>query len=404
MTRRRKLLLSIAALALGLVALLLIRNREPRYQGRTISEWADIGLKATDSVPWDEPNVLMASNALRRIGMPALGVRFSSDVYRKDTRLLAACLAEKLGGPGEEIVAWLKARAHQDADALLDRSAFIAYSLATDTNVFLPRLLDDEWLNATVVTAALDGSLAPKLVDVFLSQTNPAGNNARMVLTYMGSKAASADPILRPFVGTSRGHPNWEAAIRIVAQVGHRQEDTANMVLTDAELPANKKLEILALMGEQGTRATAGFLTDTNPAVRGQALLHLLLQTERLQSWERACKPTFRIDQFGGWPPPLVFPSGWRPPGEVMRVLQRTSPEAQLSAITTAVALMGWGDATLEEAAFRYNGIDAGYRRRAIRAFVAELAKSPVPKIAAAASDALAGLTHQNGAGEGRER
>lgn len=392
MTRRRKLLLPLAALALGLVVVLLIRNREPRYQGRTISEWADLGLKATDTVPWDEPNVLLASNALRQIGDPAFASRVSMDASQYDLVMRAARLAGKLGPLGKMIAEWLATDTHKDMVVHIDRSGFIDYSLATATNAFLPRLLDDAYSHLAVIAAALDEPHAPMLADVFLNQTNRAGKNALMVLDFMGSRASSADPILRPFIETNRSHPNWEAAMWIIARAGLHQEDTAQKIVGDARLATNTKLAMLAWTGEPGIRATASFLTDTDPAIGGGALLQLLLQTEERERWERELKPTFRLSQNSGRPSPLEFPNGWRPSPDVVGVLQQSDVKTRLAAIAAAADLMVWDDATLEKAAWRYSDIDAGYRHHAIQAFTEALAKDPDPQVSQAAAMALEGF------------
>ena len=73
MTQRRKnILTTMAALVAVFVGLWLFIHREPRYDGRSLSEWADIGLRATDQEPWNTADVLMASNAIRQIGAKAM--------------------------------------------------------------------------------------------------------------------------------------------------------------------------------------------------------------------------------------------------------------------------------------------------------------------------------------------
>jgi hypothetical protein len=392
MTRRRKLLLSIAALALGLVAVQLIRNREPRHQGRTISEWADIGLKATDTVPWDMPNVLLASNAFRRIGAPALEVRFFMTNYQSGFGMKAAQWASKMGTPGEAVAGWLEDSAAREWDALYDRSSFIAYSLAADTNLHLPRLLSDEYLNTSGVAAALDESHAPMLANILLTETNQTGVNARMVLFFMGDKASSADPILRPFVAKYRNHPNWKSAVRILARGDQQPEDTVQLILGDSALTATEKLDVLALMDGIGIRATVGFLSDTNAVVRGRALLQMILHAEHLHSLDQTSQPVFRLSQGGGTPPPLVFAANWFPPTELMDALDVDGPGSKLAAINVATELARLSAKPRESAALRYRDIDATYWRPAIRVFIEALAKDPDPRVSQAAANALDGF------------
>jgi hypothetical protein len=174
MTRRRKLLLFIAALALGLMALLLIRNREPRYQGRTISEWADLGLKATDSVPWDEPNVLMASNAIHQIGAESFPWLRSQFPRTNDFRSKISPILDRLPA------VW-SAGSASSQNLGGDRLSFSLYALGESALPLVPELSTLDYFYPGYFFSRIGPPALPALIPMLTNSPNSCNDGERML-------------------------------------------------------------------------------------------------------------------------------------------------------------------------------------------------------------------------------
>ena len=97
MTRRRKsAALAVAALVMGLVAVVASRTAEPKYQGRTLSSWLQQGWQTSLN---ETQRLAQAEEAIRAIGarsaLPTLLTRLGT----KDTRIRAWTIekAQKYG-------------------------------------------------------------------------------------------------------------------------------------------------------------------------------------------------------------------------------------------------------------------------------------------------------------------
>src|SRR5581483_7455941 len=68
MKRIRIIVMVVAVVVIGVVAIVCFRAREPRYQGRTLSEWIWVGTDHIETSPeWSEAN-----NAVKQIGTNAI--------------------------------------------------------------------------------------------------------------------------------------------------------------------------------------------------------------------------------------------------------------------------------------------------------------------------------------------
>ena len=72
MAARRTKLISLALVLLTMAVIAAVwQNREPRHDGKKLSEWADMGIAATSGPEWRTNDLLLASNAVTQIGARA---------------------------------------------------------------------------------------------------------------------------------------------------------------------------------------------------------------------------------------------------------------------------------------------------------------------------------------------
>jgi hypothetical protein len=272
MKRHRKRLLSIAALTLGLVAFLLIWNREPRYQGKTISEWADIGLKATDSVPWDEPNVLLASNAIHQIG--ASGLPRMQSRIPKPTDLRLKLMTDLHRFPK------LRAIVEPEYIRRIDRLSFSLYSLGEKSIPLVSEVSTNEVLGPGYFVKVIGPPALPALIPT-LTNSPPnfqADLALRLIVEEWGHKAVAAGPTLWRQMELNQIPSDEGAWLEALAATGYRAEELAHRLLTRLQTnsePANvSEREIAALVRTRkwGAEALVSLLDHPTPQVRQYAI------------------------------------------------------------------------------------------------------------------------------------
>ena len=378
MRRRGKLLLSIAALTIGMVAILLIWNREPRYQGRTISEWADLGLKATDSVPWDEPNVILASNAIHQIGAESFPWLRSNYPRKSGFRARLMSLLQSISAA--------RSVAASSSALRSERLSFSLYSLGESALPLVPELADVDYFYPGYFITDIGPRALPALIPML---TNSAPNaDAILALVQVrrwGEKAAAAGPTLWLAVQVGQIPTNESSWLNALAATGYRREELAHLLLTRMQTPTRTPDEnasdifTLSLIPSAGPAALFSLLNHSSRQIQQgsmESLCHL---------WGRSVPPPdfaelprFRVSRrvFGDDTPRSKVAD------ESTRTALRAAP---ISTRLRAVELMSelyatWLDANPEHSF--HPALEV----------LTTLAEDPDPQVSQAAANALAGF------------
>jgi hypothetical protein len=376
MTRRRKQLLSLAALALGLVAFLLIWNREPSYQGRTISEWADIGIEATDTVPRDEPNILVASNAIHQIGASGLPWIRSMIPNRTDLRFKLMVNFPRFSQVGNMVEPGYVRK--------IDRLSFYLYALGEKS---LPLVSEISTNGVLIIPGYFVDSIGPPALPALIQiLTNRPPNTqtdlAIELVTEWGSQAVAAGPTLWHQMELNQIPSDESAWLEALAATGYRAEELAQLLLTRLRTnsePTNvSEREIAALVRTRkwGAEALVSLLDHPSPQIRQCAISWLFGDRGWCAEYEMR-RPL--LDRTMGPAPVrrLVSPdfgvSAWK-------ALSEAPVSTRLRAVELTVEIDACRGPTNPFKAFDHQDV------------LSRLSKDPDPQVAHAAANALDGF------------
>jgi hypothetical protein len=137
-SRRRKWIGLAAVMVAAAISAALWWNREPRYQGKALSEWADRG---TDTYrTWKLRDYYESTNAIGNIGDEAIHwmIRWEKE---KEFAIWEPSLVKLTGGRVTWLNRWVDRRMN-DRNARRSRAYFIANTLKTRASQAIPSLLD----------------------------------------------------------------------------------------------------------------------------------------------------------------------------------------------------------------------------------------------------------------------
>lgn len=297
---------------------------------KTVEEWADIGLKATDREPWDHASVLTASNALHTMSAEALPkVREWIGFERKlhpVVEQLRAKIEPKPTPPTPEELAAIKLDA--------ERTLFVVYSLQTEA-----RPLFVEWsrpqragLSPNLLMEVLNADNIPHLVAV----TNPEQESDYLwTLLWQfprwGTNGAAGGPFLRKVLDSaimresSSDFPD-RAAVAL-AVTGHDSVRFAKEVAAMGRETHVMAREVLGAIGPAGWEHLLTRLHSKEP-IDGVMALKTLLEAKWMWNGYANQQPRFRFG-FGFFRPNFIpnTETDWQPQDQT-RVFIRRAPEA----------------------------------------------------------------------------
>ena len=320
MAKKRKIILSVVSLIVALfIGWSFVSSREPSYDGRSLSEWADMGLKATDQWPWNTNDVLVASNAIRQIGRKAVPLAYAWGGKLPSWGLIDGQLNELSGQIG-----WMERFPNGDdrygyGSFLLrpfERGRFIAYAMQEDmvsgsTNSFRLGRPSPEW----VLNSFNDRTLLLALEQL---PPNAAAEVATAVLHEIGAEGRDESVFGPALWAFSEATTNREAhflSLTRMARTGFRPEEiAANLAVVprstnpDDSVSYRQILAAFRKLGPVGWPYLARSLTNELPLVRQKAFEELALDYDtghRSLPW----MPLFRLVSYSKIGLPIGVPS-----------------------------------------------------------------------------------------------
>lgn len=307
MRRRGKLLLSIAALTVGLVAILLTWNRAsdhglgpsvPIFQGKTIEAWADLGIAAAMAHPQDLPNALLASNAIHQIGAPAIG--WIGAMIPKHTDLTMQ-LGSRILLP-DAIKDPIADGAIQD----VRRALFVLYALDGATTPYVCEV-PTNWVLTPSYAAGVVGTAALPVVIPALTNGTSVEIKDRLLtsIVHWGSDARRAGPLLWERWEQNTMPTDRNLWLLALSATGYRADELAGRLMAKlTNTPANPPereatLSQLAVMGRPGSEALLSLLHHPDRTLQQQAFC-ALFQRRRTES-KRAVIPTIGGSSGNRW-------------------------------------------------------------------------------------------------------
>ena len=300
MAKKRKIILSTTAALAALLAGLLIL-REPRHDGRSLSEWAEIGLHATDQEPWNTADVLTASNAIRQIGAKSFPwIRRS--VLKSDSAKV-------------RFLSWLESASDTAQEFQLiitkplilrtERSCFVLYSLSDLALPLVDELSASNAMFSESYIESIGPNALPALIPMITNQPPDTRTDlvVRMVKLW-GTNALSAGPSLWGGMKMNRDRFSEGRWLTALAGTGHRpnelSEALVELIHSDAKPPYFGQPFISALRTVPGAAAPAlvKLLDHPQNEVRRRALLSLFGET--VGQSHRAPQPYFRMQVSSG--------------------------------------------------------------------------------------------------------
>ena len=302
MAKKRKITLSVISLiAVIFIGWWFVNSREPSYNGRSLSEWADMGLKATDTTPWDIPNLLLASNAIHQIGTNSFPWLRHSIPNRGSSQIRFLEWLDKIAVfPDQLVDSLVKPLIHKT-----ERTGFAAYSLgevclplvaefSADSNLFPQHFVESVGSRAL---PALIPMLTNRVPDI---QTDFALRFVRLWRT----NAIAAGPYLWSIMESNYGSTNEIKWLQALAGTGYRSEELSKMLIarirSDAKPPDYAKQQIVALarIPRLWAPSLVSLFDHPEPFVQRRALLCLFGE----YLWrETELPPVFRF-QFSSGP------------------------------------------------------------------------------------------------------
>ena len=304
MAKRRKIiLLTTAALAVVLVGLWLFIRREPCYDGRSLSEWADMGLRATDQEPWNTSDVLVASNAIRQIGIKSFPWIRNAVLKKDSTGIRVLSRLDWSSSIGDELRRVL-------AKPLIlrtERTCFIFYSLSEQALPLIDELSNSNTIFSTSYIECMGPRALPALIPLLAN--SPSDDRTDLALRFVrlwGTNAFAAGPHLWSVVETNHRDANESRWLSALASTGYRAEEFSKMLVahirSDAKPPDYAKHHIWALGRVPGWAAPAlvSLLEHPQPEVQRRALLSLFGET--IGRARGAPTPYFRMQPYSRMP------------------------------------------------------------------------------------------------------
>lgn len=279
MAKKRKIILSVVSLIAAIViGWWFISSREPSYNGRSLSEWADIGLKATDTAPWDIPNVLLASNAIHQIGTNSFPWIRRSMLNKGSNQVRVLVWLQEISMVPDEFQRMVAAPLiHR-----MEQIRFVVFSVGEIGLPLFPEFSGNTIPSQEDFVVSIGSRALPALIPMLTNGTPGSQTDlARRLIGFWRTNAIAAGPYLWSIRESNYGSTNESTWLQALAGTGYRSEELSKMLVarirSDAKPPDYAKQQIVALarIPRLWAPSLVSLLDHPEPAVQQHVLLSL---------------------------------------------------------------------------------------------------------------------------------
>lgn len=235
----------------------------PSYQRRTLYEWADIGVMASNQPPWSGTDMVTVSNAIHQMRLEAIPWILSS-VIALDSMDRHDQLDSQKASEQARIFKVPDPTLFQTTNLILQigRPFVLIFGLSHEATVLVPHLLQLRPGVAQMLVPLIGPAGLPELKSQLISGSGAPLSNAVSAASAIGHPAISLGPDLWASYKKT-GNP---AILRALSNVGYGP----NEVIT--ELSSKDLLYELGQLGPVGWKAISPRLVSTNALTRRSAM------------------------------------------------------------------------------------------------------------------------------------